>query len=309
MYRKLFLLFVLFFIILPGQALTFRYGGMDRTYFIHVPECYDSNNKTPLVIALHGGGGLAKRMEHFTRFDELSEKENFIVVYPQGYKRQWNDGREAASIPAQELNIDDVGFINALIDTLYSQYNIDSSRIYVTGLSNGGFMTTRIGCELGNRIAAIAPMISTLPKKLNTKCNPVKAMPVMLINGTDDPLVPYDGGFVRVGRKTRGEILSTDETIEFWIQVDQCTTKPDIIKIEDKDKTDDCTATAYIYPDGAEDSEVVLIKVNGGGHTIPGGRQYLPKSIIGNVCRDFIAEELILEFFKNHPKNTDMSQH
>ena len=293
---------LLLFFIVELSALTFNYQGMERTYFLHVPKCYQKEHKTPLVVALHGGGGLAKKMITFTRFDEISEKENFIVLYPQGYERQWNDGREAASIPAQELNIDDVGFINALIDYICSTYTIAVNRIYVTGVSNGGFMTTRLGCELSTKIAAIAPMISTFPKALAAKCHPDEPLPVMLINGTSDPLVPYEGGEVKVGRRSRGMILSTDETISLWVKHDKCLPVPDTVQFRDKDKSDNCTATEYIYSNQTNPAEVILIKVAGGGHTIPGGKQYLPKGLIGQVCKDFTAEELIWEFFKQHSK-------
>ena len=222
--------FLLFFVN-EISALTFNYQDVERTYYLYIPKCYQKENKTPLVVALHGGGGLARKMITFTRFDEISEKENYIVLYPQGYKRQWNDGREAVSIPAQELYMDDVGFVNALIDYVCSTYLIDTNRIYVTGVSNGGFMTTRLGCELSRKITAIAPMISTFPRALQSKCHPANPMPVMLINGTADPLVPYNGGEVKVGRKPRGKILSTDETIAFWVKHNQCFAEPDSIQI------------------------------------------------------------------------------
>ena len=283
-------------------ALTFNYNGIERTYFVYVPKCYNNVNKTPLVVALHGGGGLAKKMISFTRFDEISERENFIVLYPQGYERQWNDGREAESISAQRQNIDDVGFIDSLISYMCTRYNIDTRRIYVTGASNGGFMSTRLGCELSDKIAAISPMISTFPKAFQSKCHPSAPMPVMLINGTEDPLVPYEGGEVKVGRKTRGAILSTDETISFWVKNNQCSSEPESKQIKDSDKTDNCFATEFIYPNKHNNADVILIKVTGGGHTIPGGKQYLPKGIIGTVCKDFVAEELIWEFFKRQSR-------
>ena len=282
-------------------AVDFSYQGIHRSYVIHVPESYNASNPIPLVIALHGGGGLASRMEDFLKLDEIADRENFIVLYPQGYKRQWNDGRNAASIPAQQLGIDDVGFINALIDHFCSIYTIDSTRIYVTGVSNGGFMTSRLGCELGGKIAAIAPMISTFPKELKGECHPERAIPVILINGTDDPLVPYQGGFVKVGNKTRGEVLSTRETLEFWIKNNHCSDKPVIEHYDDSDTTDGCQAEMSSFYGPSYRSDVILICIEGGGHTIPGGTQYLPKKIIGRVCNDFIAEELIWKFFKEHP--------
>jgi polyhydroxybutyrate depolymerase len=288
-------------------SLTFEHNGLKRTYLVHVPKCYNKNIPTPLVIALHGGGGSAKKMKAFTKFDEISEKENFIVLFPQGYKRQWNDGRNAESIPAQQLNIDDVGFISALTDFICSQYTIDKSRIYASGPSNGGFMTTRLGCELNNKLAAIAPVISTFPEQLLEKCTPENPLPVMLINGSNDPLVPYNGGDVKVGKKTRGKILSTHETVMFWVKHNKCNQTPKKVEFEDKDKGDSATAVLEIYSGTEENSVVILISVNGGGHTVPGGKQYLPRGIVGIVCRDFVAEEIIWDFFKKQKKNYQYS--
>ena len=176
---------------LPAAANTFRYKGIKRCYLLHVPRCYNKNNPTPLVIALHGGGSSAHGMKKSSKFKELSEKENFIVLYPQAYKRQWNDGRNVPEIPSHRLGIDDVGFINALLDHICAQYNIDRSRVYATGPSNGGFMSNRLGIELSHRLPAIAPMIATLPVNLK-KAVPVGPVSVMIVNGTDDPLVPFN---------------------------------------------------------------------------------------------------------------------
>jgi polyhydroxybutyrate depolymerase len=294
---------LILFLCTATPAINFTFNGMVRSYVIHVPKSYDQTRPTPLIFVLHGGGGQATRMENFTRFDEIAERENFIVLYPQGYKRQWNDGRNMESIPAQQLNIDDVGFIRTLVDYICMQYSIDTTRIYATGPSNGGFMTTRLGCELSTKFAAIAPIISTFPKDLVNQCSPARAVPVMLINGTADPLVPYNGGEVRVGKQTRGEVLSTEATIMYWVKNNNCSHTPVITPIEDRDKTDGCTATMETYRCSSGNADVILIRVDGGGHTLPGGKQYLSKRIIGNVCRDFIAEEYIWEFFKKHPKN------
>jgi polyhydroxybutyrate depolymerase len=284
------------------SAINFPFNGMIRSYNMHVPKSIDSSVPVPLLVVLHGGGGNAERMEKTTRFDEIADRESFIVLYPQGYKRQWNDGRKAGSIPAQHLNIDDVGFISALIDSICRKYRIDTTRIYVTGISNGGFMTTRLACELSDRLAAVAPVISTFPKELVNNCSPAGPLPIMIINGTADPLVPYTGGVVTVGKKPRGEVLSTRATLQFWIKNNNCSPVPIIKPIEDIDKTDGCTAEMQTYKGNAKSREVILIRVDGGGHTIPGGTQYLPKKIVGSVCSDFIAEEMIWRFFKNHSK-------
>jgi polyhydroxybutyrate depolymerase len=280
----------------------FPYAGTIRSYKLHVPAGITGNIKVPLILVLHGGGGTADKIEKGSCYNEIADREKSIVVYPQGYKNQWNDGRNVESIPTQRLNTDDVGFINALIDTLCRHYPVDIRRIYATGPSNGGFMSTRLGCELGNKLAAIAPVISTFPKQLMEYCHPVRPMPVLLINGTADPLVPYNGGFVSFGKETRGEVLSTDETISFWVNNNKCNPAPVKTTLQDPDKNDGCWAEKYVYKGSNDGGEVILIRINGGGHTIPGGKQYMPKRMVGNVCGDFVAEEMIWEFFKSHEK-------
>lgn len=298
--RILFLITIVFAGLLC-TASTIDHDGIKRRYFLHIPKTYNNTENVPLLVVLHGGGGHAKRMKRFMQFDELAEKENFIVLYPQGYRRQWNDGRNSETIPAHVLDIDDVSFISRLIDTVCSQYRIDEDRIYVTGLSNGGFMSTRLGCELSNRIAAIAPMISTFPEALYKKCTPPGPVPVMIINGTEDPLVPYNGGEVIVGKKSRGKVLSTDETVKFWVSHNKCSPTAHVKKMENTDD-DNISSVQEVYVNKKRIPLVVLIKVLGGGHTVPGGKQYLPEFVIGKVCDDFIAEEYIWEFFKIHSK-------
>jgi polyhydroxybutyrate depolymerase len=302
MYRISILLIVVLSFYFNLYSIDFPFQGTIRTYNLHISKGYNPSKSIPLVVVLHGGGGTADNIEKRSRYDEIADREQFLVVYPQGYKKQWNDGRNAENIPAQQVNTDDVGFINALIDTVISRYNIDKKRIYATGPSNGGFMTTRLGCELSNKFAAIAPVISTFPKALMMYCKPASPIPIILINGTADPLVPYNGGFVTVGKETRGEVLSTDATIQYWIKNNDCSPTPVITAIPDKDKNDGCTAEMLTYKGMKANEEVIHIRIDGGGHAVPGGKQYLPKKMVGNVCEDFAAEEMIWAFFKKHSK-------
>jgi polyhydroxybutyrate depolymerase len=243
----------------------------------------------PLVIALHGNGGTGKRMEQLTQLDRIAAREQFIVVYPDGVDRHWNDGR-----PELETGVDDVAYIRALIDELAERHSIDRSRVYVTGLSNGAMMAFRLGCDLADRIAAIAPVTGNIPAAI--RCEPTQPVSLLLINGTADPLVPYEGGVVgaRIGRH-RGSVLGTAMSVEHFAQVAHCDS-PQTTDEPDLDPADGTRTrrTRYTCPAGVG---VELLTVDGGGHTWPGGPQYLPARAIGLVSRDFDASERIWEFF------------
>ncbi len=169
------------------------HDGRERTYALYTPP--QPSASMPLLIALHGGGGRGSGMIHITYggFNRLAERETFVVVYPDGVDKRWNDGRGLTEWRAHRERVDDVGFIAALIDQISAEQPIDRRRVYVTGISNGGMMSYRLACELGDRIAAIAPVVAALPAHLSG-CVPPHAMPIILMNGTDDPLIPYQGG-------------------------------------------------------------------------------------------------------------------
>ncbi len=272
--------------------------GLDREYILHLPKSYDGNAQLPLVMVFHGGGGTAKQMKSHSKFNKLSDRENFIVVYPNAVDKNWSDGRIGDKLPMQR---DDVKFISNLIDTLSAKYKIDTRRVFSTGISNGGFFSFYLALKLSSKILAVAPVTANIPENLKDSYKPEFPVSMLLINGTDDPLVKYDGG--PVGFKSdeggRGTSLSTNETIEIWTRNNNCTLNSNVEDIADMDKDDDCKAVKYVYSGCNEKTEVILVKITGGGHTWPGASQYLPKFIVGKVCKDFSATEMIWDFFKN----------
>jgi polyhydroxybutyrate depolymerase len=278
-------------------------NGLKRTYIIHLPATV--NTMMPLVIVLHGGGGKGKSMVKLTNsgFDKLSDKKGFIVVYPDGIDKHWNDDRNGSETGyvTHEKNIDDVGFISALIDELIKKYNIDSKRVYVTGMSNGAIMSYRLGCELSGKIAAIAPVAGNIPENLQN-CRPSNPVPVLAINGDKDPLVPYDGGEVTgpFGKKKLGKVLSTHESILFWVKTNGCSSNPVVTDVPDNDRDDGTRVQKLQFMNDRNNCDVILYTIKGGGHTWPGGYQYLGEWIVGKTCRDIIATEVIWEFFEKH---------
>ena len=272
-----------------------------RDFRIYVPGRYNKNYKIPLVIVLHGGSGSGISIEKYSGFSKLAEDEKFIAAYPDAYSGQWNDGREFIQSKSYRLKIDDVGFISKMIDKIKKNYNIDEKRIYVAGISNGGFMALRLGCELSEKISGIAVICATMSEFLSSNCRPKEKISVLIMNGTDDKLVPYDGGYVTIGKLKRGKIRSTDFTLKYWCKINECEKEPSLTKIIDNDKNDGTKIEKIVYR-GKYGADVFLYKIIGGGHTLPGANQYLPKEIIGRVSKEIDATKEIWKFFLNHPK-------
>lgn len=281
----------------PGQITV---DGRERNYRVYVPTNLDPTAPVPLLFVIHGGGGNAESAEQITRsgFHALAETHGFIVVYPEGVNKHWNDGRNLDDTATQE-NIDDVGYFVALIDHIAGQYTIDRARVYATGISNGGFMSFRLACDLSEQIAGIAPVTANLSEPLAATCQPTQPVSVLIINGTDDPLVPFDGGPVKVLRQTRGEILSTAETVAFWREQNDCEADPVVEFLPDRDP-DDQTRVRRETSSGCTGGHAVeLYVVKGGGHTWPGGEQYMHQWFIGRTSNDIDANTVIWAFFED----------
>lgn len=277
---------------------TLAQGAASRSYKLFVPDDARSGSR-PLIVVLHGGMGTAEQMMRFSRFNALAVKEGFAVAYPQGIGRRWNDGRIFRG--RSETDADDVGFIRAVVADVAKAVPIDRSRIFAAGISNGGFMSFRLACDAADLFRAVAPVTATMPDDLVPRCKPSATISVFLINGTADPLVPYEGGHVRGPFNTpRGAIWSTDNTIAFWARHNRCPTGPVIVAWPDRDTNDGSRVIERDYR-GCAGARVRLLRIEGGGHTWPGGMQYLPASFIGATNRDFDATEAIWDFFKRLP--------
>ncbi|HEY5920238.1 MAG TPA: PHB depolymerase family esterase, partial [Kofleriaceae bacterium] len=228
--------------------------------------------------------------QRLTSFDSVAAREQFVVVYPDAIDHHWNDGR-----PELDTGVDDVGFIASLIDEVAQRHAIDRTRVYITGASNGAMMTYRLGCDLADRIAGIAPVIGNMPATI--KCQPRAPLVVLAINGSEDPLVPYVGGEVARGR---GSVLSATLSTAAFAQAAKCGNAAPTIDEPDVDTGDGSRTrrTSYACP---APHAVELLTLAGAGHTWPGGPQYLPRVVIGGTSRDFDGAERIWDFFSAHP--------
>jgi polyhydroxybutyrate depolymerase len=282
-------------------------GDLPRTYRLYLPSGPAPTAPRPLVIVLHGGGSNGEDIERMTRrgFNTLADKEGFVVVYPDGIENRWNDGRKTEKYRTHRENIDDVGFISALIDYLAKDYHLDKSRVYATGFSNGGMMANRLGCKLTGKIAGIAPVAGNLPCDLMPCCSPSRPISVLQISGTKDPMIPWGGGEAGFLWAHFGRLLSVAESIKFWVDNDHCSPTPVVTELPDRDPDDGTRVRRELYGGGRDSSEVILYAVEGGGHAWPGGEQFLPQLIVGKTSRDLNACEVIWEFFKRHRLETE----
>ena len=293
--------------VLKSQTLSasMAFGGLTRTYRYYLPgRVTGAPSKVPLVLILHGGSGNAQSMEKLTfqRFNELADQEGFIALYPDGVGRNWNDGREVPASRAHREKIDDVGFLSALIDRFVKEYGVDPLRVYVTGISNGAMMSLRLACELSDKIVAVAPVAGSMPKNGLEACKPRFPVSVLFINGTEDPLVPYQGGWVHFLRQKRGEVFSVPESAKLWAWIDGCKGRPVTESLPRLDSKDPTSVQRIYWPIGNNKAEIVLYVIRGDGHTWPKGWKYAGEWLVGKVSRNLDASDVIWEFFKHHKR-------
>lgn len=277
------------------QTATLVSGGFTRSSEIHLPPAYDAKTPFPLVLVLHGRLGDGRGMRRISHFDQVADRHGFLVVFPDGYQKSWADGGSPG--PAERANVDDVAFIGALLDRLKKDFRVDTRRLYVTGLSNGGYMSGRLACDLASRLAAAAPVAALITDQVAVNCHPSRPIPILYFLGTADPLVPYARGATHsFARRT---VLFAGNTLAMWRKLDAC----DSASLTDDlphPSGDSTHTTRTVWSSCRGTSEVVLLTVHGGGHAWPGGVPYLPESVIGRTSSDFDASELIWQFFSRH---------
>lgn len=285
---------------------TIQHEGVERTYHVYLPNNFNKMNSTPMVLALHGGSGTGSGFENDVSAGTLTaaaEARDMILVMPEGIDKRWNDGRTEHF--GNDPMYDDVGYISSIIDKMIQNYGVDSERVYATGISNGGLMSFRLAMELSNKITAIAPVTAQITEVIQSNV-PEFPISVMIINGTEDPLVPYYGGCIASivnENECRGKVLSTLESIEKFRGYNQCENPIINDPIIDNLPFDGTSVEIIKYNNCERGTEVVLVTVIGGGHTWPSGAQYLPVPYVGKVSKEINASNMILDFFLNHPKN------
>jgi polyhydroxybutyrate depolymerase len=264
--------------------------GYNRSFLLNLPPNYNDSSNFPLVIALHGLAGSAEQMERDYGLTTKSNSAGFIIVYPEGVRsdgllgiRTWNAG--TCCDFAMQHNIDDVKFIRQLIQKLTATYKINAKKIYATGMSNGAMMTYRLGCELSQYLAAIAPVSGTL---LTTQpCQPAKPMPVLHIHSAIDNKVPYAGGYGLANYY----FPPVDSTLRVWAGIDGCNGTPQVV-------TAAPLYTQTQFAGCSDTTTVQLYLTKDGGHSWPGGAPARPAADPPSAA--FNATDLIWDFFKRY---------
>lgn len=284
----------------PGQALGLERGslvmdGRSRTYSYRVPADYDGTTPLPVVLVLHGFGGTGAIQARTSHFEALVDSEHFVAVFPDGADRRWRFG----GVEARRGGVDDVAFLKEVVRRIGERVVVDPKRVYATGFSNGGFMSLTLACVAPDTFAAIAPVAGAVSPLQALTCDTARPVPTLLIHGTDDPLVPYAGGTIARGSGRELEILSAPAVAELVAGRNGCTGPPTETTLPDVD-TDDGTRIVELRFECNADGEVLLYRVEGGGHTWPGGNGVLGERVVGRRSQDIDATALIWEFFKRH---------
>lgn len=280
-------------------ARSLDFDGRKRSYLLHLPPTYRIDTPSELVFVFHGGKGDGRQAEEFSGFSSLADEQGFIVVYPDAVKGQWNDGRGVRRFHSHKKKIDDVGFVLALIDTLQAEYNVNPRGIFITGASNGAMFCNRLAAEAPERFSAMAAVIGSMAKPIAKDFNPTQPIPVLIMNGTEDPLVPFQGGGVGF-LGFRGKVIGVEACVQKWVVHNQCDEPTEILELPDIDPEDGTRVIKTVYTSETASAEVVYYKIVNGGHTWPGGKKYAAERIVGKLCKDIDATRVIWDFFRRH---------
>jgi polyhydroxybutyrate depolymerase len=284
---------------------TIAWNGVTRIYATYTPT--DITDPAPLVLLLHGGFGSAASFwetEFVQSWRALADEDGLLLVLPEGAPDEgapsghhWNDCRVDAGNADSLSAEDDVGFIDRVVDEVSGFVSVDASRVYVTGISNGGMMTYRLAMQLGDRLAAAAAIVANLPDPSECAFG-AEPLPILIMNGTADPVMPYDGGCVLGPECQRGSIRSTAATVAFWVLTNGASAIPSVTDLPDTAASDESTVRTFRFAGGTSGDDVVLYRVEGGGHNAPG---LLPAD---NKNRDIDAAAEIWSFFRVHVRAT-----
>jgi polyhydroxybutyrate depolymerase len=272
------------------QAKQFAFAGEKRRYTIYLPASYHENkSKTfPIVFNFHGGGMTMTEQMFYSRMNEAAEKHQFIVVYPQGVKQDWNVGFDMS----YQYGTDDVGFIKALLTSLSEEHRISKNQIYATGLSRGGFFCHRLAAEMPDVFAAIASVGAPLPDSVAYFHKKKEPVSVMLVHGIADQVVKYNG--------KEGAYKSASASYEYWKkQLNLIEAQESIIKIDDHPND---SSSVEIKEVSSKGLGVSLVSVKEGGHTWSGSHPFNIGFPLGNTTQEIDINDLMCAFFSKYKK-------
>lgn len=270
-------------------------GERTRTYLTYTPK--NLAKGAPLVVVMHGSGQNANAMRIATGygFERLADQHGFAVVYPEGFEGYWNACNMVGDYSANTLNIDDVSFLTSLVKKLEGELGSDPARVFATGLSRGGHMAYRLALEAPIEFRAVAAVAANVPAPDNFKCMPAgrNTTSVMIMNGTEDPLNPFNGGEVKLyGFINRGTVMSSGQSAEYFADMSGLTIEP---QKSATDVADGIRVERSLWR--AElPAEVELVAIKGGGHSVPQSAWRYPR-ILGPTAREPDGPAIIWDFF------------
>jgi polyhydroxybutyrate depolymerase len=287
---------------------TISSGGLARKFIVHVPANYNAQRPAPALLVFHGMNMNAQMMPPLTGMNAVADRFGYVVVYPYGYNNVWNDG-------LQQRAADDVQFVQDMLGTIAHEVNIDQRRVYACGLSNGGYFSQRLACDLPGRIQGIAVIAAAGLQSICNSCN-APAVPTLFFLGTKDPLVPRDGtegeslgklgdlvglgdlGIDKIGAvKEFAGMMSQQDAVEWWAKHNGASPQPMVQNMPDSSPSDKCRVKKEVYGGGRREVDAYIVE--GGGHTWPGGLP-VASGTLGRTTGDINASELICEFFRTH---------
>jgi polyhydroxybutyrate depolymerase len=280
---------------------TIAVGGLKRTYLTYVPRGLAKG--APLVVVMHGSGQNSAQIRKWTGygFERLADERGFAVVYPDGYEGYWNACNIVGDYSANKLNIDDVGFLTGMVDKLIAEIGVDRDRIFATGISRGGHMAFRLALEAPSRFRAVAAVAANVPTPENFKCKPARqgSSSVMIMNGTKDPLNPFNGGEVKLfGLLRRGKVRSTQESGQYFADLNNIAGTPE----RNETKVADGVHVEQVLWRNDSKVEVELVAIHGGGHGIPQPYWRQPR-LLGPTPKEPNGPAVIWAFFeRQRPK-------
>jgi len=270
-----------------------------RHYKIYIPSTLTAGS--PLLMVLHGSMQNIDeiRVASGYEFERLAEHHGFLLIYPQGYKNNWNDCRKTASYPAKAENIDDLSFLQALIEKAESEYHIDTQQVFIAGWSNGGHMGFKAALERPEMFSAIAAISANLPTAEHSDCHAKgKPMSVLIMNGTEDPINPYQGGRVTLfGFGDRGQVLSSIQSAEYFADLAGHTTESMTQQVLTQGLQHKQGSVVVKNWQATGKAEISLVTLQGGGHLIPQGFYRAPR-LLGNNTPEFNGPEFIWQFLE-----------
>ncbi|MEM8607649.1 MAG: PHB depolymerase family esterase [Myxococcota bacterium] len=284
------------------RPFVFKHEGLLRDVGVFDPRVDPSERLRPLVLVLHGGLGEDDDTVSlsFGKLNALATADDFLVAYPLGIGGHWNDGRNVESYLSHRERVNDVGFLTALIGDLVAKKQVDPEAIFVVGVSDGAMMAHRFACERNRLLRGVTAVIGAMPRNVarrKSRCGKAP-LSVLMINGTEDPIVPWDGGEVEFEDKKLGRVIPVVRTFQFWSRHNACG-EAKVSMIPDFSPDDGTRIERSKATNCRDGTKVELFAVQGAGHTWPSGWQYLPETMVGRTSHDIDAAVAAWRFFQS----------